>query len=192
MIKNLYNKIIGKSAKPGAEYLLGIIAFCESSFFPIPPDLVLIPMVLSRPKKWIRIGVIATFFSVLGGVFGYFIGIFLWEFIGEPIIHFYKLSDEFLIFQNSYNSKGAIIVFLAGISPIPYKLITIASGGLGLNIYIFILASVLSRGFRFFIIAIVISLFGEKAKIFLEKNLTLTSSMIGIGLIIIALIVFYF
>ena len=192
MIKNLYNKIIGKSAKPGAEYLLGIIAFCESSFFPIPPDLVLIPMVLSRPKKWIRIGVIATFFSVLGGVFGYFIGIFLWEFIGEPIIHFYKLSDEFLIFQNSYNSKGAIIVFLAGISPIPYKLITIASGGLGLNIYIFILASVLSRGFRFFIIAIVISLFGEKAKIFLEKNLTLTSSMIGIVLIIIALIVFYF
>ena len=192
MIKNLYNKIIGKSAKPGAEYLLGIIAFCESSFFPIPPDLVLIPMVLSRPKKWIRIGVIATFFSVLGGVFGYFIGIFLWEFIGEPIIHFYKLSDEFLIFQNNYNSKGAIIVFLAGISPIPYKLITIASGGLGLNIYIFILASVLSRGFRFFIIAIIISLFGEKAKIFLEKNLTLTSSMIGIVLIIIALIVFYF
>lgn len=192
MIKNLYNKIIGKSAKPGAEYLLGIIAFCESSFFPIPPDLVLIPMVLSRPKKWIRIGIIATFFSVLGGVFGYFIGIFLWEFIGEPIIHFYKLSDEFLIFQNNYNSKGAIIVFLAGISPIPYKLITIASGGLGLNIYIFILASVLSRGFRFFIIAIIISLFGEKAKIFLEKNLTLTSSMIGIVLIIIALIVFYF
>ncbi len=192
MIKNLYNKIIGKSAKPGAEYLLGIIAFCESSFFPIPPDLVLIPMVLSRPKKWIRIGVIATFFSVLGGVFGYFIGIFLWEFIGEPIIHFYKLSDEFLIFQNNYNSKGAIIVFLAGISPIHYKLITIASGGLGLNIYIFILASVLSRGFRFFIIAIIISLFGEKAKIFLEKNLTLTSSMIGIVLIIIALIVFYF
>ena len=192
MIKNLYNKIIRKSAKPGAEYLLGIIAFCESSFFPIPPDLVLIPMVLSRPKKWIRIGVIATFFSVLGGVFGYFIGIFLWEFIGEPIIHFYKLSDEFLIFQNNYNSKGAIIVFLAGISPIPYKLITIASGGLGLNIYVFILASVLSRGFRFFIIAIVISLFGEKAKIFLEKNLTLTSSMIGIVLIIIALIVFYF
>ena len=192
MIKNLYNKIIRKSAKPGAEYLLGIIAFCESSFFPIPPDLVLIPMVLSRPKKWIRIGIIATFFSVLGGVFGYFIGIFLWEFIGEPIIHFYKLSDEFLIFQNSYNSKGAIIVFLAGISPIPYKLITIASGGLGLNIYIFILASVLSRGFRFFIIAIMISLFGEKAKIFLEKNLTLTSSMIGIVLIIIALIVFYF
>ena len=192
MIKNLYKKIIEKSSKPGAEYLLGIIAFCESSFFPIPPDLVLIPMVLSRPKKWIRIGVIATFFSVLGGVFGYFIGIFLWEFIGEPIIHFYKLSDEFLIFQNNYNSKGAIIVFLAGISPIPYKLITIASGGLGLNIYIFILASVLSRGFRFFIIAIVISLFGEKAKIFLEKNLTLTSSMIGIVLIIIALIVFYF
>ena len=192
MIKNLYNKIIRKSAKPGAEYLLGIIAFCESSFFPIPPDLVLIPMVLSRPKKWIRIGIIATFFSVLGGVFGYFIGIFLWEFIGEPIIHFYKLSDEFLIFQNNYNSKGAIIVFLAGISPIPYKLITIASGGLGLNIYVFILASVLSRGFRFFIIAIMISLFGEKAKIFLEKNLTLTSSMIGIVLIIIALIVFYF
>ena len=192
MIKNLYKKIIEKSSKPGAEYLLGIIAFCESSFFPIPPDLVLIPMVLSRPKKWIRIGVIATFFSVLGGVFGYFIGIFLWEFIGEPIIHFYKLSDEFLIFQNNYNSKGAIIVFLAGISPIPYKLITIASGGLGLNIYIFILASVLSRGFRFFIIAIMISLFGEKAKIFLEKNLTLTSSMIGIVLIIIALIVFYF
>ena len=192
MIKNLYNKIIRKSAKPGAEYLLGIIAFCESSFFPIPPDLVLIPMVLSRPKKWIRIGVIATLFSVLGGVFGYFIGIFLWEFIGEPIIHFYKLNEEFLIFQNNYNSKGAIIVFLAGISPIPYKLITIASGGLGLNIYVFILASVLSRGFRFFIIAIVISLFGEKAKIFLEKNLTLTSSMIGIVLIIIALIVFYF
>ena len=127
-------------------------------------------MVLARPHKWIRIALITTIFSVLGGVFGYFIGVFLWDLLGEPIINFYNLEEKFDMFKENYNQNGAIIVFIAGISPIPFKLITIASGGLYLNIYIFLLASFISRGFRFFILAGLLRLFGKPAKRFIEQR----------------------
>ena len=191
MLKNFYNKIIEKASKKSAEYFLALISFAESSFFPIPPDILLIPMVLARSKKWFRIALISTIFSVLGGLLGYVIGIFLWELLGEPIINFYKLHQEFIIFKNNYAEKGAFIVFMAGISPIPYKLITIASGGLNLNIFIFILSSFLSRGLRFFILALLIRIFGETAKKFIEKNIILSSSILGIFLLILLIIVIY-
>ena len=184
LLKKLYDKILEKSSKPKAELFLGIISFCESSFFPIPPDILLLPMVLARPHKWIRIALITTIFSVLGGVFGYLIGVFLWDLLGEPIIHFYNLEEKFDMFKENYNQNGAIIVFIAGISPIPYKLITIASGGLHLNIYIFLLASFISRGFRFFILAGLLRLFGKPAKRFIEDNFTLATSIIGILLVL--------
>ena len=184
LLKKLYDKVLEKSSKPKAELFLGIISFCESSFFPIPPDILLLPMVLARPHKWIRIALITTIFSVLGGVFGYLIGVFLWDFLGEPIIHFYNLEEKFDMFKENYNQNGAIIVFIAGISPIPYKLITIASGGLHLNIYIFLLASFVSRGFRFFILAGLLRLFGKPAKRFIEDNFTLATSIIGILLVL--------
>ena len=192
MLRKLYDKILNKSAKPGAEYFLGLVSFCESSFFPIPPDILLLPMVLARPDKWFRIALITTIFSILGGLFGYMIGVFLWDLLGEPIINFYNLQEKFGIFKDNYNENGAIIVFIAGVSPIPYKLITIASGGLQLNIYIFVLASLFSRGCRFFILAALLRIFGELTKKFIENNFTLITSIIGIISLLGVIIAIYF
>ena len=185
LLKNLYNKILLISAKPKAEIFLGSIAFIESSFFPIPPDLLLLPMALARPLKWIRLAIIATFFSVLGGVFGYFIGVFLWDTIGQSIIDFYHLENQFDVFKNNYNEKGALIVFIAGFTPIPYKLITISSGGMHLDLMTFIVASLLSRGARFFILTGVIRIFGDTAKKIIDKYFGMLTLIIGLIVIII-------
>ena len=185
LLKNLYNKILLISAKPKAEIFLGSIAFIESSFFPIPPDLLLLPMALARPLKWIRLAIIATFFSVLGGVFGYFIGVFLWDTIGQSIIDFYHLENQFDVFRNNYNEKGALIVFIAGFTPIPYKLITISSGGMHLDLMTFIVASLLSRGARFFILTGIIRLFGDTAKKIIDKYFGMLTLIIGLIVIII-------
>jgi membrane protein YqaA with SNARE-associated domain len=185
LLKNLYNKILLISAKPKAEIFLGSIAFIESSFFPIPPDLLLLPMALARPLKWIRLAIIATFFSVLGGVFGYFIGVFLWDTIGQSIINFYHLENQFDVFKNNYNEKGALIVFIAGFTPIPYKLITISSGGMHLDLMTFIVASLLSRGARFFILTGIIRIFGDTAKKIIDKYFGMLTLIIGLIVIII-------
>jgi membrane protein YqaA with SNARE-associated domain len=185
LLKNLYNKILLISAKPKAEIFLGSIAFIESSFFPIPPDLLLLPMALARPLKWIRLAIIATFFSVLGGVFGYFIGVFLWDTIGQSIIDFYHLENQFDVFRNNYNEKGALIVFIAGFTPIPYKLITISSGGMHLDLMTFIVASLLSRGARFFILTGIIRIFGDTAKKIIDKYFGILTLVIGLIIIII-------
>ena len=185
LLKNLYNKILLISAKPKAEIFLGGVAFIESSFFPIPPDLLLLPMALARPLKWIRLAIIATFFSVLGGVFGYFIGVFLWDTIGQSIIDFYHLENQFDVFRNNYNEKGALIVFIAGFTPIPYKLITISSGGMHLDLMTFIVASLLSRGARFFILTGIIRIFGDTAKKIIDKYFGILTLIIGLIIIII-------
>ncbi|HIG08432.1 MAG TPA: DedA family protein [Alphaproteobacteria bacterium] len=185
LLKNLYNKILLISAKPKAEIFLGAIAFLESSFFPIPPDLLLLPMTLSRPLKWIRLALIATFFSVLGGIFGYFIGIFLWDTIGQTIIEFYHLENQFNLLEKNYNEEGALIVFIAGFSPIPYKLITISSGVMHLDLITFILASLTSRGARFFILTGIIRIFGDTAKKFIDKYFSFVTFILGIIIIIV-------
>jgi len=185
LLKKLYNKILLISAKPKAEIFLGTIAFLESSFFPIPPDLLLLPMTLSRPLKWIRLALIATFFSVLGGIFGYFIGVFLWDTIGQTIIEFYHLENQFDLFKKNYNEKGAIIVFIAGFTPIPYKLITISSGGMHLDLITFILASLTSRGTRFFILTGIIRIFGKAAKKLIDKYFNLVTLTLGLIVIIV-------
>ena len=185
LLKNLYSKVLLISAKPKAEIFLGSIAFIESSFFPIPPDLLLLPMALARPLKWIRLAIIATFFSVLGGVFGYFIGVFLWDTIGQSIIDFYHLENQFDVFRNNYNEKGALIVFIAGFTPIPYKLITISSGGMHLDLMTFIVASLLSRGSRFFILTGIIRIFGDTAKKIIDKYFGMLTLIIGLIVIII-------
>ena len=185
LLKNLYNKILLISAKPKAEIFLGAIAFLESSFFPIPPDLLLLPMTLSRPLKWIRLALIATFFSVLGGIFGYFIGVFLWDTIGQTIIEFYHLENQFNLLEKNYNEEGALIVFIAGFSPIPYKLITISSGVMHLDLITFILASLTSRGARFFILTGIIRIFGDTAKKFIDKYFSFVTFILGIIIIIV-------
>ena len=185
ILKKLYNKILLLSAKPKAEVFLGTIAFTESSFFPIPPDLLLLPMALARPLKWLRLAIITTFFSVLGGIFGYFIGVFLWDTIGQSIIEFYHLENQFDLFKKNYNEKGALIVFVAGFTPIPYKLITISSGGMHLDLITFIIASFISRGARFFILTGIIRLFGDAAKKLIDKYFSILTLILGLITIII-------
>tara|TARA_B100000579_G_C22807618_1_gene843374 strand:- start:564 stop:1142 length:579 start_codon:yes stop_codon:yes gene_type:complete len=191
ILKKLYDKILELSAKPKAEKILALVAFAESSFFPLPPDLLLIPMSLARPLKWIRLALITTLFSVLGGLLGYFIGVFLWETIGQYIIEIYHLEDKFNIFKENYNSKGALIVFIAGFTPIPYKLITIASGGMNLDLLIFVLASILSRGARFFLLTGIIRIFGNTAKLFIDKYFSLITFSIGLILILLLLWIYF-
>lgn len=172
------------AARKGAEKVLMMVAFTESIFFPIPQDLLLIPMGLSRPQKVFRLATICLFASVLGGVAGYLIGLFFMEIIGMAIINFYGLTDKYLIIQNWYDKYDAWAVAVAGISPVPYKVCTLTAGAFKINFAVFVIASILSRGFRFYLIAAVIYWQGDRARIFLEKRFDL---LISITLVLVIL-----
>ncbi len=152
---------MAQAEKPYALWMLALIAFVESSVFPIPPDVLLIPMVLAAPGRAWLIATLCTVSSVAGGMLGYAIGALLFEAIGRPILDFYGYASQFAEFQTWYNDWGAWIVFGAGLTPFPYKVITIASGVTGLNLATFMIASVLARGGRFFAVAALLWWFGE-------------------------------
>ena len=171
MVQSVYDWMLRMAESPYAMYFLAMVAFIESSFFPIPPDIMLIPMVLAMPDKAWKIASITTVASVLGGYFGYGIGVFGYELIAKPILEFYGYMHQFDVFQSYYHEWGAWIVFGAGITPFPYKVITIASGVVDLNLWVFSLASVLARGMRFFLVAWLLKKYGEPMKDFIEKNL---------------------
>ena len=173
MIKTLYNWTISLSATPYALWALAIVAFTESSFFPIPPDILLIPLILAKPKNAYLIALIATIASVLGGGLGYYIGFKLYEAIGAAIINFYHAQELFYEFQTEFNKYGAMSVLFAGITPFPYKIITISSGIAGMSFYQFLIFSVIARGARFFIIAILLRLYGKTIRNFIERHLNL-------------------
>jgi membrane protein YqaA with SNARE-associated domain len=147
------------------------VAFAESSFFPIPPDIMLIPMILATPQKAWRMAGLATASSVIGGYFGYLIGCFGFDLIAKPLLEFYQATAQFETFQGYYHEYGAWIVFFAGITPFPYKIITIASGAVRLDLPVFTVASVLARGIRFFLIAWLLKKYGAPVKKFIENNL---------------------
>lgn len=170
-----YNYMIDLASRETALYWLFAISFIESSFFPIPPDIMLIPMVLATPKKAWKIAGVATVGSVLGGYFGYIIGVYFFDLIAKPVLDFYGYLRQFETFQGYYHEWGAWIVFGAGVTPFPYKVITIASGVVGLNIWVFGIASVLARGLRFFLVAWLLKKYGHSMKIFIEKNLGMLS-----------------
>jgi len=149
------------------------VSFIESSVFPIPPDILMIPMVLADRARAFRIAFVCTVASVLGGILGYAIGVFLFEEIGRPMLEFYGYGPKFTEFQDTYNDWGAWAVFIAGVTPFPYKVITILSGVTALDIFIFTVASVAARGLRFFIVAGLLWQFGEPIRTFIEKRLSL-------------------
>ncbi len=171
LIRKTYDKMLELSEGKGAMMALFAVAFAESSFFPIPPDIMLIPMILATPSKAWRIAGLATFASVVGGYFGYAIGVFFFELIAEPLLNFYGYLEKFQTFENYYHEYGAWIVFGAGLTPFPYKIITIASGAVHLDLMVFTIASVLARGGRFFVVAWLLKRFGAPMKTFIEKNL---------------------
>lgn len=183
LTKRIYDKTLDLASRKNAMAWLFAISFIESSFFPIPPDIMVIPMVLATPKQAYKIAGVALIASILGGYLGYAIGVFGFEMIAKPLLNFYGYMDNFHKFENYYHEYGAWIVFGAGITPFPYKIITIASGVVRLDLVIFTIASILARGIRFYIIAWLLKRFGEPMKTFIEKNLNLLSIIFLILLI---------
>lgn len=177
MLRRIYDWIITLSSGPRALPALAAVAFTESSFFPIPPDAMLVPMVLAQPRRAWRIALVATAASVLGGIAGYFIGVYLYDTIGQWLISFYGLGDHFGEFQKAYAEWGLWIILIKGMTPIPYKIVTIASGLAGYNFPVFVLASIATRGARFFLVAALLRVFGEPIRAFIERRLTLVTTM---------------
>lgn len=170
-VRKIYDAVFHLSKDNGAMYWLFAVAFIESSFFPIPPDVMLIPMILAAPEKAWKIAGVATVGSVIGAYFGYAIGFYFFQLIAEPLLGFYGYLDKFNSFKNLYNQYGAWIVFGAGITPFPYKIITIASGVVHTNLLVFTVASIIARGMRFFLVAWLLKKYGEAMREFIEKNL---------------------
>ena len=173
MIRRLYDWTISLAASRHALWALAVVAFIESSVFPIPPDVLMIPMIIARPRTAFRIAAVATAASVLGGLFGYWIGWGLFESVGRPVLEFYGKDAYFGEFSDSYNAWGAWAVLIAGVTPFPYKVITILSGTTGLNIWVFMVASVIARGLRFFVVAALLWKFGAPIRDFIERRLGL-------------------
>ena len=194
MFNTLYKKCLYLAAHKSSKYYLAAVSFIESSFFPIPPDVMVIPMVISKKNDFFQIFLITTLFSVLGGILGYFIGAFFFDF-GMEVMTFYGYENELSNLKNSLiNSEGFYawlgILFLAGFTPLPYKVFTIASGLIGFNILIFILISLISRGLRFFIISYLSFKFGHLFTQFMEKHGSKWFTIVGILIVIILIIIY--
>ena len=200
MFNSLYKKCLDLAAHKSSKYYLAIVSFIESSFFPIPPDVMVIPMVISKKEDFIKIFFITTIFSVLGGILGYFIGAFFFD-LGMQVMTFYGYEDKLInLKDNLINSESFYawlgILFLAGFTPLPYKVFTIASGLIGFNIIIFIIISFISRGLRFFIVSYLSYKFGDSFTQFMEKHgskwFTIFGIMVvGVGMIIYLISKFY-
>ena len=195
MFKSLYKKCLDLAAHKSSKYYLAIVSFVESSFFPIPPDVMVIPMVISKKHDFIKIFLITTIFSVMGGMLGYLIGAFFFDF-GSHIMSFYGYEDKlFSIKNNLINSEGFYawlsILFLAGFTPLPYKVFTIASGLIGFNFFIFILISLISRGLRFFLVSYLSYKFGDIFTQFMEKHGSKWFTIVGILILIMSVGVYF-
>ena len=194
MFNALYKKCLDLAAHKSSKYYLAAVSFIESSFFPIPPDVMVVPMVISKKDDFIKIFLITTIFSVLGGILGYFIGAFFFD-IGMQVVTFYGYEDKLISLKNNLiNSEGFYawlsILFLAGFTPLPYKVFTIASGLIGFNILVFIIISLISRGLRFFIVSYLSYKFGNLFTKFMEKHGSKWFTIIGILIVIIGVIIY--
>jgi membrane protein YqaA with SNARE-associated domain len=189
MLRRLYDWCVDVAGKPYAAWVLALVSFCESSFFPIIPDVMLIPMALARPDRaWFFAG-ICTAASVAGGVLGYLIGAVLYDTLGQWLIHLYGYGDKVEAFRSAYAQYGALIILLKGLTPIPYKIVTITSGFAGFNLGLFIVMSVVTRGARFFLEAFLLNRYGARARGIIEKRLgmwtALAAAAIVVGFIVV-------
>ena len=194
MFNTLYKKCLDLAAHKSSKYYLAIVAFIESSFFPIPPDVMIVPMVISKKNDFLKIFLITTIFSVIGGIFGYFIGAFFFD-VGIQIMNFYGYEDKIINLKNNLINSNSFyawlsILFLAGFTPLPYKVFTIASGLIGFNFLIFVLISLISRGLRFFIVAYLAYKFGNLFTEFMERHGSKWFTILGILILIIGIIIF--
>jgi len=194
MFNTLYKKCLGLAAHKSSKYYLAVVSFIESSFFPIPPDVMVIPMVISKKDDFLKVFLIATIFSVLGGILGYLIGAFFFD-IGIQVMTFYGYEDKLINLKNNLTNTDGFyawlsILFLAGFTPLPYKVFTIASGLIGFNILIFIIVSLISRGLRFFIVSYLSYKFGYLFTQFMDKHGSKWFTIIGILIVLIGAIIY--
>ncbi len=183
MLRRLYDWVIRLAGSPQAIPAMGAVAFAESSFFPIPPDVMLIPMVLANRTKAFRIALVCTVCSVVGGLLGYAIGYSLFETVGAWLVKAYGLQDGLAKFRLGFAQYGTWIILIKGLTPIPYKLVTIASGAAHFDLFTFVWASIVTRGARFFIVATLLWRFGEPIRAFIEQRLTLVTWLFLIALV---------
>jgi membrane protein YqaA with SNARE-associated domain len=173
MLRRVYDWCLAAAHKPYALWLMGVISFAESSFFPIPPDTMLIPMSLARPEKAWTYATLCTLTSVAGGILGYMIGAALYDTVGMWLIHLYGYGNKVEAFRAAYAHYGALIILIKGITPIPYKIVTIASGFTGFNIWLFIVCSLVARGLRFYLTAFLLNRYGARVRAVIEERLVL-------------------
>ncbi len=194
MLKTLYDKCVELASHKFSKPLLGFVSFIESFFFPVPPDLMIVPMVVAKRKDYLKIFLIATIFSVLGGLFGYMLGVYFLD-ISMVVIEFYGYEEKVFEVQDKMSSKGGLfiwlgIMFLAGFTPLPFKVFTITSGIISFNIVVFFFICLFTRGLRFFLVAYLTSLFGNKFGNFIEKKGMLWFTIVGIAIVIVATILY--
>ena len=183
MLRRLYDRVFALAGNRRAELWLALVSFAESSFFPIPPDALLVPMVLARPDRAWRLACVCTVASVAGGALGYLIGYTLFNVVAEPILRAYHYQAAFAAFQATYAEWGLWVILVKGLTPIPYKIVTIASGAARFSFPVFMLASLVTRGFRFFTVAGLLRRFGEPVREFIERRLTLVTSAAAVAVV---------
>jgi membrane protein YqaA with SNARE-associated domain len=176
LLHALYARVMSLARHPRAGVWLGIVSFAESSVFPIPPDAMLVPMALARPDQAWRLATICTVCSVAGGVLGYALGLFLFEMLAQPILAAYGYADALLRFEDWFQRWGAAVILVKGLTPIPYKIVTIAAGAAKMDFAVFLATSLVTRAARFFLLAALIRRFGPGVKDFIEKRLVLVTS----------------
>lgn len=193
MLRKLYDWCINAAGKPHATWVLSGVSFAESSFFPVPPDIMLVPMALARPDKAYYYALVCTIASVLGGILGYAIGHYLYDSVGLWLISLYGYGAKVEAFREAYARWGSVIILLKGVTPIPYKIVTITSGFAGYNFGLFVLFSVITRGARFFLTAFLLSRYGPQVRETIEKRLGLWTTIFLVVLVagvVLAVMVF--
>ncbi|HEY1311021.1 MAG TPA: YqaA family protein [Pseudolabrys sp.] len=188
MLRRLYDWCLGAADKPHALWIMGAVSFAESSFFPVPPDVMLIPMALARPERAYVLAAWCTATSVAGGLLGYAIGALLYDSVGAWLIQLYHYGDKVETFRAAYAQWGAWIILLKGLTPIPYKIVTITSGFAGYNLGLFVVFSIIARATRFFVLAFLLHRYGEQARHVIEKRLGLWV-MLGAALVVIGIVI---
>jgi membrane protein YqaA with SNARE-associated domain len=184
MLRRLYDWCVDAASKPRAAWILGAVSFAESSFFPVPPDIMQIPMSLARPDRAYFFAAISTLASVAGGLFGYFIGAVLYDTVGHWLIALYGYGDKVEAFRATYAQYGTLFILLKGLLPIPYKIVTITSGFAGFNLGLFIVLSLITRGARFFAEAFLLNRYGDRARTIIEKRLALWAGLAAAGVVV--------
>ncbi len=190
LIFNIISKIIKISDNKKSLNFLAIFSFLESIIIPIPPDIFLIPITLTKRYKWFYLGIFTTFFSILGGILGYVIGMYFWDLIGMKIVNFYDAHHHIDYIRNLFNKYGWVVILIAGFSPIPYKIFTVSSGMMGYSFIVFLLCSLISRGLRFISLTFLVNKYGEKSIKLAEKHFLKFTIILSFMIIIFVFLIF--